>query len=128
MGKELIDAAKPYIGNSQIVDFQVHGWRYSKPISVDVRVCDSQSSQLPPIAVAGDAFAGPRFEGAVVSGWSAAKTLEAALNSSITGKLSIKAFPQKVFSQKAFSQKLSQKLSQITCNYRTLSKSTRLVR
>lgn len=81
VGKELIDAAKPYIGNSQIVDFQVHGWRYSKPISVDdsESLLITQSSQLPPIAVAGDAFAGPRFEGAVVSGWSAAKTLEAAL-------------------------------------------------
>ena len=73
--KELMDAAKPYIGNSQIVDFQVHGWRYSKPISVDdsESLLITQSSQLPPIAVAGDAFAGPRFEGAVVSGWSAAK-------------------------------------------------------
>lgn len=81
VGQTLIEAAKPYIGNSQIIDFQVHGWRFSKPITVDdsESLLITQTTQLPPIAVAGDAFAGPRFEGAVVSGWSAAQILQTAL-------------------------------------------------
>lgn len=83
VGHELLDIARPHIGNSQIIDFQVHGWRFSKPTIVDnsESILITQSTQLPPIAVAGDAFAGPRFEGAVVSGWSAGKQLIKALKS-----------------------------------------------
>jgi renalase len=81
VGLELLEHSKPWIGNCMIGDFQVHGWRYSKPTTVDhsESVLITESSNLPPIAVAGDAFAGPRFEGAVVSGWSAADTLQAVL-------------------------------------------------
>jgi predicted NAD/FAD-dependent oxidoreductase len=82
VGQELIDLAKPLMGNAKIVDFQVHGWRYSKPITTDTSesILITQSTDLPPIAVAGDAFAGPRFEGAVMSGWSAAQELLTAIN------------------------------------------------
>jgi renalase len=81
-GQILINAATPYLGDAKVTEYQVHGWRYSKPSVVDPEACMllSESTNLPPLALAGDAFAGPRFEGAVLSGWAAAKSLIAALN------------------------------------------------
>ena len=77
IGQQLIDAAAPYLGDAKVTEFQVHGWRYSKPTIVDDAPCMllSEATDLPPLALAGDAFAGPRFEGAVQSGWAAAKQL-----------------------------------------------------
>ena len=77
IGQRLIDAAGVYLGDAKVTEYQVHGWRYSKPTIVDDAPCIllSETTDLPPLAVAGDAFAGPRFEGAVQSGWAAAKAL-----------------------------------------------------
>jgi predicted NAD/FAD-dependent oxidoreductase len=77
IGQQLIDAAAQYLGSAQVTEYQVHGWRYSKPSIVDPDPCLllSHGTDLPPLAVAGDAFAGPRFEGAVQSGWAAARVL-----------------------------------------------------
>ena len=77
IGQRLIDAAGVYLGDARVTEYQVHGWRYSKPTVVDDAPCIllSETTDLPPLAVAGDAFAGPRFEGAVQSGWAAAKAL-----------------------------------------------------
>lgn len=77
VGQRLIDAATPFLGTSKVTEYQVHGWRYSKPTVVDDAPCMlvSEATDLPPLALAGDAFAGPRFEGAVQSGWAAAKRL-----------------------------------------------------
>jgi renalase len=76
VARQIIDAARPYLG-AKVVDFQVHGWRYSKPIIVDESPCMliSEHTNLPPLMLAGDAFAGPRIEGAVLSGWAAADLL-----------------------------------------------------
>ncbi len=76
-GQWLIDVATPFLGTAKVTEYQVHGWRYSKPTVVDDAPCMlvSEASDLPPLALAGDAFAGPRFEGAVQSGWAAAKRL-----------------------------------------------------
>ncbi|MFT6051040.1 MAG: renalase [Halioglobus sp.] len=73
VAKQLIKAATPYLG-AAVIEYQVHGWRYSKPVVVDDRPCmlASESTDLPPLVLAGDAFAGPRVEGAVLSGWAAA--------------------------------------------------------
>jgi renalase len=72
-GRILLDAAAGRLG-AGVTTFQVHGWRYSKPMQIDRDPC-VQVSQSPPLLIAGDAFAGPRVEGAVRSGWAAAEAL-----------------------------------------------------
>jgi predicted NAD/FAD-dependent oxidoreductase len=69
----LLEAAAPWLG-AGITTFQVHGWRYSKPMRVDQAPC-VLVSQSPPLVLAGDAFAGPRVEGAALSGWAAAEAI-----------------------------------------------------
>lgn len=78
VGKELIEQARPLFGDANVIDFQVHGWLYSKPIITDnnASVLVSDGLMMPPLVLAGDAFAGPRFEGAVLSGWSAAEQIQ----------------------------------------------------
>ncbi len=76
-GRLLLDACQPWLG-AEVLSYQVHGWRYSKPIQVDAHPCALlQASPL--LVMAGDAFAGPRVEGAALSGMAAAETLLARL-------------------------------------------------
>jgi predicted NAD/FAD-dependent oxidoreductase len=81
VGKELIEQARPLFGDANVLDFQVHGWLYSKPTITDDDACllVSTGQNMPPLVLAGDAFSGPRFEGAVLSGWSAANKVQEAL-------------------------------------------------
>ena len=76
VAQQLIEAASPFLG-AAVIDFQVHGWRYSKPVTIDPDPCmvASQGADLPPLLLAGDAFNGPRVEGACLSGWAAADAL-----------------------------------------------------
>lgn len=71
--RALLDAAAPWLG-AGITTFQVHGWRYSKPMRVD-EAPFVLASQSPPLVLAGDAFAGPLVEGAALSGWAAAEAI-----------------------------------------------------
>jgi renalase len=66
----LLAAADPWI-NGQIVKKQVHRWEHSKPMWTypDPYFVPDLGA---PIIFAGDAFAGPRVEGAVLSGLAAA--------------------------------------------------------
>lgn len=66
----LIQAAAPWL-HSGVKEFQVHGWRYSKPLRVHEEACAVVHAS-PPLVMAGDAFAGPKVEGATLSGWAAA--------------------------------------------------------
>ncbi len=72
-GRQLLDAAGGWLG-AEVRTFQVHGWLYSKPLQVAERPC-AVVSQVPPLVLAGDAFAGPRVEGAALSGWAAAEAV-----------------------------------------------------
>lgn len=69
-GRLLLAAADEWLG-AGIKSFQIHGWRYSKPVRTDASSY-AVVSRDPPLVVAGDAFAGPRVEGAALSGWAAA--------------------------------------------------------
>jgi hypothetical protein len=73
-GRRLLDAANDWLG-TDVRTFQVHGWLYSKPLQLDECRC-AIVSQVPPLVLAGDAFAGPRVEGAALSGWAAAEAVQ----------------------------------------------------
>jgi predicted NAD/FAD-dependent oxidoreductase len=72
-GRALLEAGAEWLG-AGVKTFQVHGWRYSKPMRVDEEPC-VLVSKSPPLVLAGDAFAGPRVEGAALSGWAAAEAI-----------------------------------------------------
>lgn len=73
VARALLDAAAPWLG-SAVVRYQVQRWRYSIPT-----VLHPEPFLLPDrpgaLAFAGDAFAGPRVEGAARSGLLAARAL-----------------------------------------------------
>jgi hypothetical protein len=71
--RELLEHAAPWLG-STVVDFQVHGWRYARPVAradVDCLLLEG----LPPLMLAGDGFGGPDVAGAARSGWAAGAAL-----------------------------------------------------
>lgn len=73
IGEVLLGEAACHL-NVRVRDFQVHGWRYSKPQYIheqrSLRLCLE-----PQLILTGDAFGGPRVEGAVLSGWDGAEQL-----------------------------------------------------
>ena len=73
VGQELLNVSEQLLGAS-VLEFQVHGWLYSKPIKTEAEACLVVCNE-PLMVLAGDAFGGPKVEGAVVSGWAAAEVL-----------------------------------------------------
>jgi renalase len=70
---ELRERARPYVGDATIVAAQVKKWRFATPATIwpdGAYVVPDQR-----IVLAGDAFAGPKVEGAFVSGLAAAHAL-----------------------------------------------------
>jgi predicted NAD/FAD-dependent oxidoreductase len=74
VGRELIRTAEQWLG-SRVSEFQVHGWRYSRPLRLEQETFLTLNVS-PPLLIAGDAFAGPHVEGAALSGWAAADALK----------------------------------------------------
>jgi predicted NAD/FAD-dependent oxidoreductase len=76
VAQKLLEAAAPWL-HPEVLDWQIHRWRYSQPVAT----YPEQALFLPgppPLVFAGDAFGGPRVEGAVLSGYAAGQTLLAA--------------------------------------------------
>ncbi len=72
-GQHLLEAAAPWLV-SKVAEFQVHAWRYARPKYEQDHFCLTLH-QSPPLLIVGDAFGGPRVEGAALSGWAAAEML-----------------------------------------------------
>ncbi len=66
----LCDLAESML-SSTVTEFQVHGWRYSQPVTTYSEPY-AEVSASPLVLMAGDAFQGPRVEGAALSGLAAA--------------------------------------------------------
>lgn len=71
---DLIDAAGPWLGDADVVDAHLHRWRYATPAEPHPERC---LEVAPGLVLAGDAFGGPRVEGAYLSGLAAAEALGA---------------------------------------------------
>jgi renalase len=69
----LISAAAEWLGDA-VEHYQIHRWRYSKPVWTHPEPYLALQDPAP-LVFAGDAFAGPRVEGAALSGLAAADWL-----------------------------------------------------
>jgi predicted NAD/FAD-dependent oxidoreductase len=67
----LIERAKPWLGTANIVESQVKRWRFATPATIWPDRCWHTEH----LVLAGDAFGGPKVEGAALSGLAAAKAL-----------------------------------------------------
>ena len=71
----LLGAAGPWLGGAQVVATSVKRWRFATPQRTWPEACWSSVDGAAPVAVAGDAFAGPKIEGAALSGVAAAEAV-----------------------------------------------------
>jgi len=76
---DIVAWARPWLGAAAVVEAQLKRWRYAGPESVWPEPTVSLDVDGAPIALAGDAFAGPKVEGAHNSGAAAAEALLARL-------------------------------------------------
>ena len=67
---ELLERAQPWLGDAVVLDAQVKKWRFAGPVEPWPDACWVDSERQ--IVMAGDLFAGPKFEGAFNSGLAAA--------------------------------------------------------
>ena len=67
--------ARPWLGDARVITQQLKRWRFATPQSLWPEPCWVSVEGPAPVVLAGDAFAGPRVEGAAMSGWAAAQSL-----------------------------------------------------
>ena len=71
---DLITAAEPWLGDAVVITARLQRWRYATPSGPRPERCLEVASG---VVLAGDAFGGPRIEGAFLSGLAAAGALGA---------------------------------------------------
>ena len=70
--RDLLERAKPWIGDATVITSQIKKWRFATPLTIwPERYWANEM-----IVLAGDAFGGPKIEGAALSGLSAANYLQ----------------------------------------------------
>jgi hypothetical protein len=67
----LVERAQPWLGTTRIVESQVKRWRFATPKTIWAERCWHTEK----LVLAGDAFGGPKVEGAALSGLAAADAL-----------------------------------------------------
>ncbi len=70
---DLVLAAAPWLGAANITDVHLHRWRYATPVELQPEPCLVKADGC--LVFAGDAFGGPRIEGAFRSGLAAAEAV-----------------------------------------------------
>ncbi len=75
LGEELLRAALTHTGGAGIAEVQLKKWRYAAPRTLWPEPCCVGVDGDEPLVLAGDAFDGPRVEGAYVSGLAAGVAL-----------------------------------------------------
>lgn len=79
---EILAALRPHaetlLGDANIIDVQVKKWRYAGPVEPWPDRCAVLATSPGPVVLAGDAFGGPKVEGAFLSGIAAAEAVLAA--------------------------------------------------
>ena len=70
----LLDRARPWIGDAQVVDAQVKKWRFAGPVEPWPEPCWVDEEHQ--VVLAGDLFCGPKVEGAFNSGRAAAAAID----------------------------------------------------
>ena len=68
--------ARPWLGDARVVESQLKRWRFATPQTIwPEPLLVARRTAPAPLVLAGDAFAGPRVEGAALSGLAAAAAL-----------------------------------------------------
>lgn len=73
VAETLLEAAQPVLA-SKVASWQLHRWRYAQPVTIHPGRCLATLTPAP-LVFAGDAFGGPKVEGAALSGMAAGKAL-----------------------------------------------------
>ena len=71
----MLREVQPFVANAGVIDVQLKRWRFATPQTIWTEQCWVAAESAGPLVLAGDAFAGPRIEGAVLSGRAASANL-----------------------------------------------------
>ena len=72
---DLLESARPWFGDASVVEAQLMAWKYAGPFTPYPDACAVVAATPGPLVLAGDAFAGPKVEGAFNSGLAAAEAI-----------------------------------------------------